>query len=159
MRLWVKASIAGACLLLAGVLALAGTSAYFVFRHLERRTVTEAQTQPEFEAIRKRFGARPPLVEIVDPLAADIRINKLADPDGRRVTTMHVLAWDAEEEQLLRTEAPIWLFRFSALNVLSHLQISPAKFRLTVVDIKRYGPGVVVDFSRPGRSRVLIWVD
>jgi hypothetical protein len=49
--------------------------------------------------------------------------------------------------------------RFSSVNILSQLGIAPAKFRLTVNDIERYGPGIVVDYDSPGAFRLLIWVD
>jgi len=31
--------------------------------------------------------------------------------------------------------------------------------RLTVNDVERYGPGIVVDYGAPGAFRVLVWVD
>jgi hypothetical protein len=113
----------------------------------------------EFDAIRSRFGTRPPLIEVVNLSAGDFRINRPAQPDGRPVSTFHILTWNADDSELFRTEAPIWLMRFSTINVLSHLGIAPERFRLTVQDIERYGPGVVLDHSRPGRSRALLWVD
>lgn len=44
------------------------------------------------------------------------------------------------------------------MNTTVH-QAAPAKFRLTVNDIERYGPGIVVDYGSPKASRVLVWVD
>ena len=49
--------------------------------------------------------------------------------------------------------------RFSTVNIASQLGIAPAKFRLTVSDVERYGPGIVVDYGSQGASRVLVWVD
>ena len=49
--------------------------------------------------------------------------------------------------------------RFSTLNIGSQLGIVPANFRLTVNDIQRYGPGILVDYGSAGTSRVLVWVD
>jgi hypothetical protein len=45
------------------------------------------------------------------------------------------------------------------VNIASQLGIAPAKFRLTVSDIERYGPGIVVDYGSQGAFRVLVWVD
>ena len=151
---------------LGGVLAaliafgvLAGTGAYYFLRHLETGKAGEAETLKQFEGIRARFPERPPLVEIINPQAGDVRVNRLVHPEGRRPTDLHVLTWEAENGQRLETDVPLWLMRFSSLNVLSRLGIAPSRYRLTVQDIIRYGPGIVVDFRRPGQNHVLVWVE
>jgi hypothetical protein len=159
MRTWVKVTLAGVSLVVIGVLALGGTAAYFVFRNLERRGATEADTVRAIEAVRERFPGRPPLVEVIDPQAGNIRLNRLVHPEGRRPTTIHVLAWNADDGELMRTKIPLWLMRFSSLNILSQMGIAPEKFRLTVHDVQQYGPGIVADYRRPGRNLVLIWVE
>ena len=68
--------------------------------------------------VKARFGARQPLVQISDPMKADIRINR-------------------------STEA----------------SAAPVDSILTVSDIQRYGPGIVVDYGVPGKFRVLVWVE
>jgi hypothetical protein len=159
MRRWVKVTLSIVALVALGMLALAGTGAYFVFRSLERRPATEAQTLNELEQVRARFGTRPPLVEIVDPRSGDVRINRLQSTDGRRVSTIHVIAWKAADRELTRTHVPLWLMQFSSINLLSRLGLGPARLRLTVDDIQRYGQGIIVDFRGPGSDRALIWVD
>ena len=139
--------------------ALAAVSGYYVFRHLETSTATEANTLKEFAVIRARYGDRQPLVEIVDPASGDIRINKSPNPQGVEATTLHVLTWNAEDERRLQTDVPLWLMRFNTFNVLSKLGIMPAKYRLVVHDIEAYGPGIVADFRRPGKNHVLIWAE
>jgi len=158
VRTWVKVTIASVVVLAVGFAALAGTGAYFVFRHLERRTVGEAETKPDFEAVAKRFAGRPPLLEIVDLQKADVRIHRSVHPEGRRASTVYVLNWNAEEEELVKTDVPLWLMQFSSINVLSHLGLAPDRFRLTAEDLARYGPGIVVDYRKPG-FQVLIWVE
>jgi len=159
VRRWVKASLVVVAAFVVGFLVLAGIGAFFVLRHLDTRQATETDTLKVVESIRKTYEGRPPLVEIINPQAGDVRINRLVSPSGRRPTTFHVLSWKAEEGEWFRTEAPIWLLRFSALNVLSRFGIAPAKYRLTVQDILRYGPGIVVDYGHPGTDHVLLWVD
>lgn len=159
MRTWVKATIGAAAVLTACIVALGGIAGYFVLKNLERRSAPEAAALHEIEIIRTRFGSRPPLIEIVDPRTADVRINRLASSNGARVTTFHVVNWKAEDGELVRTEMPVWLMRFSTVNVLSQLGVAPASLRLTVEDVERYGPGIVVDYNQPGKTRVLVWVD
>lgn len=159
MRRWAKVTIVGGAIVLLGFIALAGTAGYLVFRHMDTRSATEADARRDFEAVRARFLVRPPLIEIVNPKAADIRVNRLAHPEGRRGNTLHVLTWSVDDGQLLRTHVPIWLMRFSTVNVLSHLGIAPSRFRLTVEDLKRYGPGIVVDYRPAAGDHVLIWME
>jgi hypothetical protein len=159
MRTWVKGTLAGAALVASFGIALAGIGAYFVFGNLDRRNASEAEAIREMDAVRARFGARPPLVEIIDARRADIRINRLQNADGLGVTTLHIINWNPESRELLRTEVPLWLMRFSSVNLLSQLGVGPAKLRLTVNDIKRYGPGIVVDYGSPGSVRVMVWAD
>ena len=159
MRTWIKA---GLVIVIVGVLgfgALAGTGAYFFLRHLDTRQAVDADMRRDFDAIRARFGARPPLVQVVNLKTADIRIERTAHPDGRRAATLHILTWSPDSGERLSTDVPLWLMRFSSLNVLSHLGVAPDRFRLTAEDVMRYGPGIVVDYRPPGQDHVLIWVE
>jgi hypothetical protein len=159
MRTWVKATLGGIALIAAGFVALGGTGAYFVFRHLEKQAAGEAESVQAIDAVKARFGARRPLVEIVDPRSADIRINRSDVAGAPRVDTVHIISWKTDTGELTRADVPLWLMRFSSVNIVSQLGIAPAQFRLTVSDIERYGPGIVVDYGSPGAYRVLVWVD
>ena len=158
MRRWVKWTLAGFVGVIVLFLVVAGVGGYYVFRHLETSQTTETATLEQFDAIRKKFPERPPLVEIINPQAGDIRINKSTHPDGVEATTLHVLTWNRDEGgEKLQTDVPLWLMRFSSFNILSKLGVTPSKYRLVVHDIERYGPGIVADYRRPGQSHVLIW--
>jgi hypothetical protein len=159
MRTWVKVSIGSAILVLLAFFFVAGAGSYYFFRHLTTGEASESAVLREMDVLRERFGARQPLIEVVDPRTADIRINRTAEAGGRPVSTIHVLTWSADAGTRLQTEAPLWLLRFSSVNILSQLGVTPERFRLTVADIRRYGPGIVVDYRRPGQDHVMIWVD
>ena len=159
MRTWVKVTLAGVALVAVAFMALAATGAFFVFRHMERRAGSEAETVEAIDTVKARFGSRPPLIEIVDPQRADIRINRPTEASASRVDTIHVVNWKRDTGELVRMDVPLWLMRFSSLNIASQLGIAPAKFRLTVSDVERYGPGIVADYSSEGAFRVLVWVD
>jgi len=159
MRTWVKATLGGIALAAVAFAALAGTGAYFVLRSIEKRTGSEPEAVQAIEAVKARFGPRPPLVEIADPGRADIRINRPGEASPARVDTIHIINWKRDTGELTRFEVPLWLMRFSSVNVLSQMGIAPARFRLTVNDIERYGPGIVVDYGSPKTSRILVWVD
>ena len=159
MRTWVKVTIGGVALIAVALAALAGTAAYFVLGNMETRDGSEAEAVKAIEAVKARFGPRPPLLEIADPLRADVRINRPVEPSATRVATIHVINWKSDTGELTRTELPLWLMRFSSVNIASQLGVAPARFRLTVADVERYGPGVIVDYAARGASRTLVWVD
>jgi len=159
MRTWVKVTLGGAAVIVVGLIALGGTAAYFVLSHMEKRAAAESEAAQAIDAVKARFGARPPLVEIVDPRSLDIRINRPAEPSAARVDTIHVINWKSDTGELMRTEFPLWLMRFSTVNIASQLGIAPAKFKLTVADVQHYGPGIVVDFGSQKEFRVFVWVD
>ena len=159
MRPWVKVAIGGGALIAVAFAALAGTSAYLVLRHMDKRAGGEAEAVQVIDAVKTRFGSRPPLVEIADPRRADIRIYRSTEPSPAPVETIHIVNWKSETGELVRADVPLWLMRFSSVNILSKLGLTPAKFRLTVGDVERYGPGIVVDYGSPGAFRLLIWVD
>lgn len=159
MRTWVKVTFSALGVVALCIIALGATSAYFVMRSMEKKTLTEAESQREADTVRARFAGRTPLIEVIDPRAGDIRINRPQTADGREVSTVHVLAWKPAERELSRAEVPLWLMQFSTVNLLSRFGVVPERVRLTVDDIKRYGPGIIVDYSSPGKDRVLVWVD
>src|SRR5262245_60831296 len=158
MRTWVKVTIGSVAAGGPAVAPLAGVSIYYFFRHLETGQATEAATLKEFDALRARFGSRQPLIEIVNPAVADIHVNRTRHPEGRRASTLHVLTWSVDNGRL-QAELPLWLMRFSSVNILSTLGLAPEKFRLTVDDVASYGPGIVAEFRQPGRSDVIIWAE
>jgi hypothetical protein len=159
MRTWVKATLGGVALIVVALVALGATGAYFVLRHMEKRAGSEAEVVQAMDAVKARFRSRPPLIEIIDPQRADIRINRPVEASAPRVDTIHVINWKSDTGELIRTDVPLWLMRFSTLNIASQLGIAPEKFRLTVGDVERYGPGIVVDYGSQGAFRMLVWVD
>jgi hypothetical protein len=159
MRTWVKVTLVGfaACALAVGLLA--GAGAYLFFRHLETTNVAEPTAKSDFEAVRTKFAGRPPLIDVTNPRSGDIRVNRVKHPEGVRASTVYVMTWNAEDDQLLKTDIPLWMMRFSSINILSHLGVAPNRYRLTAEDVASYGPGLVVDYTEPGAKRVLIWVE
>lgn len=47
---------------------------------------------------------------------------------------------------------------FSADDLLARFGVPVGGLSLTVADVERYGPGVMLDFTPPAGGRVLVWV-
>lgn len=128
--------------------------------HLTIESTSAATAESAFDEVRRRYAAKVPLLEMEGSVV--LRRNPPA-PDAPRttLTTLHVLAWDGREGTLARFEVPFWLLRLKETPIrfgtyaigLDELQIS-----MTVADLERYGPGVVLDVDRDG-ERAMLWVN
>jgi hypothetical protein len=141
------------------LLIVAGLAAVIVLRNAEAVPAAEREANIEFARVRAQFPQRPPLVELVDPRQGAIRINRPpAEAERRPVREFYILAWEAADQRLVRTRAPIWLMRLSLLKLGLTPGLSGGPWNLTAADVERYGPGLVLDFDQPGRGHVLVWV-
>jgi hypothetical protein len=140
-----------------GLVALMGTGAVIVLRNLRITRPAASTLDAQFDEVRRRFPARPPLIQIDDPLRGRAHVNHPPDAAPlQHLDRFEILAWQAEEEKLVQTRAPIWMMRFSMLNLLSEFGLAPGSLRLTVDDVQRYGPGIMIDFTSPKGDRVLV---
>lgn len=129
--------------------------------HMSIEAASDTDAEVAFDAVRQRYGGRAPLLEMHGTTPP--RSNPPpADAPRTSLSTLHVQAWDAGDAKLARIEIPVWLLRLKEGPIrfgayasgLDDLNIS-----LTVDDMERYGPGILLDMSREGRDRVLLWVD
>ena len=143
------------------VLAIAGITISVAFFR-QSMTVTAMSSNnatEEFDAVRARYPGQQPLIQMVDgrPQFVADRATKSTAP----LKTMHVMAWDDDEEQLVTFALPFWLLRLKS----GPIQLSAysqgwddrgVSFRIE--ELERQGPGIVLDFfERDGR--VLIWAE
>lgn len=131
----------------------------WVWEHLDITPSSAAGADAAFDEVRQRYRDKAPLLELSD---AGARTNRPPDSAARTtLNTLHVLAFDADEGRLARFDLPFWILRLKEGPIrfgtyasgLDGLRIS-----LTVADLERYGPGIVVDAGR-GDERALLWVD
>jgi hypothetical protein len=133
-----------------------------LWRHTAIFTPAEADAQASFASIRERFKGRPPLIEIKNsgvPMM-DFRINRLpAAAPRQHVRHFQAIVWDSKGGRMVRSSVPVWWMRFSGNNLLARLGVPLGDFALTVEDIERYGPGIIIDFQPPGGGHMLVWVE
>jgi hypothetical protein len=128
-------------------------------------SVTEmsvASADSEFDSVRARFGGQQPLIQMVDGRPQYVA-DRAAEPASEKpLTTMHILAWDDDEERLVRLSVPFWLLRLKS----GPIQLSAysqgwddrgVSFRIE--DLERRGPGLVLDVDESREGRVLIWAE
>lgn len=156
---WVVTAIVVAGIL--GVVALAAAGFYFFARSVETRELSPASAALEFEQIREKFAGRQPLIEL-DERGRLLRTNpdRPAAENVERPGTLHVLAFDPDDGQMVELRIPFWLLRLKAGDTTIDLNRGPMDLedlKLSVEDLERLGPALIVDHTATGGERVLVW--
>jgi hypothetical protein len=142
-----------------GLVAVAGMGVYFVVRQVETQAASPAAAEQTFERARERFKDQKPLLELDDD--DNIKATNLDQPVGavRKLETLSVMAWDSDDERIVHVEVPFWLLRFKEdpLDILSSSGIHGQRIRITVADIERMGPRLLIDHRGRRGDRVLVW--
>jgi hypothetical protein len=156
--IWVVVSILVICIL--GVVAVAGMGYYFVTRHFDTKVTSPASASVEFEQIKLQFTGQKPLIEL-DERGHFLRANpdRPGRADMRRPDQLYVLAFDPDDERIVKVTIPFWLLRFKPRGTIDfnggRLELEDLK--LTVEDLERFGPTLIVDHKSSGGERVLVW--
>jgi hypothetical protein len=71
------------------------------------------------------------------------------------------MAFDPDDEKVVKMDLPFWLVRLkmggTRFEVGRGNNIDLANLHLTVEDLERYGPTLILDHKKSDGSRVLIW--
>ena len=142
-----------------GIGAIIAVTAYFS-QNVVVNTSNAREADDEFEKVRQRFKGQLPLVELKEGVA--VRSNPRANASGGQLSTLHILAWDSDDEKLAAVNVPWWVIR---------LKSGPIRFssysagfddegvRLTPEDIERGGPGIILEATGRHGERVLLWAE
>ena len=146
-------------LLLVAIVAL-GSAVWLFMRSFDLGQVDAATATQEFEQVRGRFAGITPVLgmENGDPV---ILRRPPAQGTGARLSTLHVLAWDADDRGLARIDLPFWLLRLKSgpIEIGSHRYWGDTELNITVDELERYGPTLVFDHKGEDGERVLVWTD
>ena len=138
--MWVVGAIFILCVL--GVVAMAGAGFYFFSKHVQTSAASPARAASEFEVVKERFRDQKPLIELDD------RGQFLRSNPGR------------PEPSKVRVSIPFWLLRLKLGGATvdfngGRLQLEDMK--LSVEDLERLGPALIVDHATADGERVLVW--
>jgi hypothetical protein len=92
------------------------------------------------------------------------RLSQRSQPEraGATAERLHVLAWRKREGRLVRAQVPLWFLELKGPAVALALRgtgLDPEAAGLTPEAIRRHGKGLLLDASRPGGDRVLVWTE
>jgi hypothetical protein len=160
-RKWVPIAIGVAILLLFVGIGAVVVSVSYARDHVHVSQAGETEAQAAFDEVYAKYPG-PALITLRDGAPVSTP-NETSTRGQTELTTLHVLAWD-RQGQLMRAEIPFWLLRLKSgpIGFSSYASgMSDDRVRLTVADIERRGPGIVIDAPAAGdrKGRLLIWAD
>ena len=96
---------------------------------------------------------------------AQVKRRHTTDPDRpghgntRRPDQLYVLAFDPDDERIVKVTVPFWLLRLKSRGTIDFNggQLELEDLKLTVEDLERFGPTLIVDHKSTGGERVLVW--
>lgn len=148
----------------AGVLIVGG--GYWFVRQLNVQTDTQSPDEAarEMDAARARFANQEPFI-VLDGDRPGVRPDVEPPPAGsaKSIESLHLMAFDANDGQLVRLTIPFWVLRLAPEGKLSSgsdaLRGVKGADRLTVEQLESLGPGLLIDDREPDGSRVLLWTE
>jgi hypothetical protein len=164
-KTWISVLIAS--VIIVGVLAAVaiGGTAFFIYRHVNTQFTPSDNAEQQFAEARARFTGQKPLIEIGkdDEPVLHREVIPAAMP-ALKLETLRVLAYDTHENKLVRVSIPFWLLRLAPSKHVSFLNDTGVDFdsdhlRLTLDDLERRGPGLILDQADRRGSRVLVWTE
>jgi hypothetical protein len=160
-RTWTSIAIAAAILIVLSGLAVIGGGAFYVYRHIQAQFVGTDTAAADFARERARFAGQTPLVGFDED--DEPRVNRPPAGAARhQIHALHVLAYDASAGKLVRVDLPEWVIRLMSAGGhirLGNVDLSSDKGRVTLDDLERHGPGLVLDRHMSSGSQVLVWTE
>ena len=142
----------------------------FYFEHHHQSLAVSAETaEAEFMKIRERFAGQPPLLDMGARKVAGAPVP--SGPPAPPIRVFHTVIFDTRGgSRLIHLTAPYRFARLFAhrdgrfrwlgeLTFLDDTEFDPEPIQLSFDDLKRRGPGLIVDFRHPGAGQFIAWVE
>jgi hypothetical protein len=137
-------------------------SAVWLFMRAVNVASADAKTaERNFDEIRQKFGGVTPVLEIRDDEPTVAR-QPPEQTTGERLTSLRVVAWDDDDERFTQIDVPFWLLRLKKGPIeFSHREevFGRQRLRLTVEQLERYGPTLVLDHQPRRGGHVIVWTE
>src|SRR6476646_7414990 len=164
-KTWI--SIAIAAVIIIGVLAITavGGTAYFIYRHVQTQFVPSETAEQQFAEARGRFAGQKPLIDIRKDEEAVVHRDMIPKTmPAAKLETLRVLAYDTRANKLVNVAIPMWLLRMAPSNKFSFMKDNGIDFdsdrvHITLDDVERRGPGLLLDQADRRGSQVLVWTE
>jgi hypothetical protein len=164
VKTWVWVVLAVVVIGILGVITIAGVSIYFFSRHIDTKAASPASASRDFEQVTNRFAGQKPLIE-VDEHGRYLRSNtdRPTPEHTKPPDQLEVMAFDPDDARIVHISIPFWLLRMKSRGMngatvdFNGNRMNLEDLKLTVEDLERFGPALVVDHKSPTGERVMVW--
>lgn len=150
--------IAIGALIFVAVVAV-GLAAMFFIRATELTTADQPRADEVWRDIRGRFPDARPILEVREHQTATLTREPPPHPAARPLESIHIAAWDSGNARLFRMTLPFWVLRLKSGAITIGEGAYAQHLDLTVEQLERYGPSLLVDHQAPDGNRVLVWTE
>jgi hypothetical protein len=150
---------------MAFVVLIAGTA--FFFHHHRSEKVSAHVAEAEFQTVRARFADQRPLLDMHDRRP----VNDVGGPQpGAPLHSFNTIIFDTRGDQrIVRIKVPYRFARFfgrgagfrwlGQLTFLDDTEFDPEPIQLSLAQVERHGPGLMVDYRHPSGGQFIAWVE
>jgi hypothetical protein len=161
LKTWIWVIVGVAAVGTLCVIAMAAAGIYYFTQNIEAKKASPAAAAAEFESVRSRFQGQKALIEL-DERGHFLRSHTDRPPpkNTRAPEALYVLAFDPDDEGLVKVTVPFWLLRLKMKHTRVDLgggRVDLEDLKLTVEDLERFGPTLILDQTNSGGDRVLVW--
>jgi hypothetical protein len=160
-RTWLSVLIAAVIIVGGLAVVVVGGTALFFYRHIDARFTDQARADEAFAQTRARFSGQEPLIELSRDDEPTVH-----HPSGsrREVQALHALVYNETSGKLTHVDVPGWLLRMMSAGGRVRIANMEAfgddeTAKLTLEDLERHGPGLVMDARRHRGSQLIVWTE
>jgi hypothetical protein len=158
-------------LLALGALALIAmaVSAVLLSRWSDLRSSSSPQAAQAFHDVRQqvgRWGADADRAYLHIDAAGHVHVDRRLEHEQQAdLRALHLLAWDPASQRLLNVGFPWWFVRVKMNDTINLGTFTTAlsgdwqhlDLKISTEELRRRGPGIVLDHQRSDNSCVLLW--
>jgi hypothetical protein len=152
-------------------MALSGTivafaAIFFYFAHHHSKHVSAQAAEAEFQLLRDRFAGQKPLLDMDERRAS---IDMSAQATAAPLHAFHTMIFDTRGgERLVQVTMPYRFGRLlgrggfrwlGELTFLDDTEFDPEPIHLSLDQVARHGPGLVVDYRHASGGQFIAWVE
>ena len=148
------------------VVALIAGAAFF-FQHRESQRASAQTADAEFQRLRARFANQRPLLNMYERRS----VSDVAGPQAEApLHSFNTIIFDTRGgERIVRITVPYRFARFfgrgagfrwlGELTFLDDTEFDPEPIQLSLTQVERHGPGLMVDYRHPSGGQFIAWVE
>jgi hypothetical protein len=150
------------------VLTVVGTALFFFLQHHDSESASAETAAAEFLQLRARFSDQQPLLDMGgrQPLTA-VGVSRAAAP----LHSFHTVVFDTRgSRRIVRITVPYRFGRLFArhnggfrwlgeLTFLDDTEFDPEPIDLSLDQVERHGPGLIVDYRHASGGQLIAWVE